>query len=126
MYYEDFLSDPKSLIEYIYDVLGVMRPKSGVAYVDRTKIRRQANRAKHLADREFNAWFLENHYAVAKADAPEVIVEAEPARAVPAHEEDIARAEELTLLKSKVVALQFEIDQLTRQLAGVGPADGQA
>jgi LPS sulfotransferase NodH len=171
VFYEDFLSDPKVLIEQIYDVLGVIRPKGGVRYVDQTKIRRQATKAKRLVDREFKAWLLQNYHAVAEPKAPNSMFKSEPAQVVSVPEaksdmrvliveeflsrkrsirflaekykvdrslisywiskhkhgeleERTLRDEELTFFKAKVASLQHEIDQMTRQFASAGAADG--
>lgn len=83
VYYEDFLSEPTPLIERIYDVLGLVRPEGGVRYVDRTKIRRHALKAKRQVDRDFKTWLLENYYAVEKTEAPESRVSDEPERPAP-------------------------------------------
>jgi LPS sulfotransferase NodH/transposase-like protein len=70
VFYEDFLAEPSSLIEHVYDVLGLTRPKDGVSYVDKTKIRREATGQKRQSESNFNAWLLENYYPVDKPQAP--------------------------------------------------------
>jgi LPS sulfotransferase NodH/transposase-like protein len=70
VFYEDFVSDPSSLIEHVYDVLGVARPSDGVKYKDLTKIRRGATDQKQKSESDFVAWFPENYYPVQKVSAP--------------------------------------------------------
>jgi len=62
--YEDFLVDPKPLIDHLYDVLEVGRPEGGSRYVDRTKIRRSAADRKRKAEGDFKIWLLENFHRV--------------------------------------------------------------
>jgi LPS sulfotransferase NodH len=102
VFYEDFLSQPSSLIEHVYDVLGLARPDGGVEYVDRTKIRQEATRQKRHSESDFNAWLLENHHPV--------IAKHEPGKL----DDPSTGAEELAFFKGRVAMLERQVDELKR------------
>jgi transposase-like protein len=72
VFYEDFLSDPSFLMEYVYNVLGISRPREGLDFTDETKIRQSAMNLKRDAERGFGEWFLQNYYKVESMKAATV------------------------------------------------------
>jgi transposase-like protein len=109
IFYEDFLSDPSSLIEHVYDVLGVARPSDGVKYVDRTKIRQDAIDKKRQSEGDFNAWLLENYYPVDRPQPPKPITTGVAAQAPPAQKPTndfrLAIVQEFTTKKRSIRSL---------------------
>jgi LPS sulfotransferase NodH len=122
VFYEDFLSEPASLIEHVYDVFGLARPNGGLKYVDRTKIRREATRQKRQSESDFNAWLLENYYPVDRPQASQSIASGANAELSPAQnatsdfrlDDRSSGAEELTLFKGRVAMLERQVDELKR------------
>jgi LPS sulfotransferase NodH len=118
VFYEDFVSDPRVLIEQVYDVLGVTRPDS-VPYIDETKIRRTATARKQQLARDFNAWLAENHHNVQGIDG-KAVAAFDPARAGPGPDR---QADELAYYKDRVALLEREASVLRKRLHDLGAMD---
>ena len=106
LHYEDFLASPSSFIERLYPILAPSHMGDQVAYVDETKIRRNAFAAKHRAVAEFGSWLTENYHAVENGMAGY----AGTARSV--------TKDQVLFYEKRIAALQREVELLKQRANG--------
>jgi len=64
VFYEDFLSNPNPVIEWLHGVLGYAKPADAMPFSDLTKIRPSDVDQKRRAVAHFKDWIRENHHSM--------------------------------------------------------------